>query len=52
MICGLDVKKGITCANVAAIPLVFFVIGMSMLFFNPNVVFLLRDPKYFGFTDS
>jgi MFS family permease len=51
-ICGLDVKKATTCSNIASIPLVYLTLGTGILFFNPNVVFLLRDPRYFDITDS
>ena len=52
VICGVEVKDDTTAYNMVAILLISGGITMSSTFLAMNLVFLLRDKKYFGYEDA
>ena len=50
--CFIEVKEETSGANMMAILLVTAGITISMTFFTLNLIYLLRDPKYFAISDA
>ena len=48
----MEVNEATTIWNLIAIPMIFGACTMAVSFYNPNVVYLLRNKEYFNLADS